>query len=228
MKIRKGIVINGLIGATLATIAITFLTVHFASAAINNGFDLAKACNNASVTNGLGQVTLNNSLTIQNASITITAPCEVHLTNGADLNIANSEVVTDKLAILDDSTIEKASPVSIINSHLSSTDGGLFVRLQHGSDNINIQNSVIDYPLSVEFATADMDGTNHNGNLDVVNTAIRSVGSASEGILLVSNGKGEFDNDNFSTNANDNLALLSASSCQMANDVGAAPKCQVQ
>jgi hypothetical protein len=229
MKKRVLSIASGFIVATvIVTMGITLYTMHSASAEVNSGYDLAKACNTAPVTDGLGQVTLSTSLTIQNVSLTITTPCEIHLTNGASLIIHNSQLTTDKLVVLDDSSQPVSSPISIEHSTLHSSNGGLFIRLQHGGDNISVQHSTIDYPLSVSLATSDTDGTNQDGSIDVEATTIRSNDPASEGILLVSTGTGNFVNDIFSTTADDHYAILSAHSCHIANDSGTLPQCANQ
>lgn len=242
MKIRILSIASCFIVATIiVTIGITLRTVHPASAKVSSKYDIAKACDTATVTDGLGQVTLSQSLTIQNVSVTITAPCEIHLTNGASLNIHSSQLVTNNLVILDDSSQSVPSPISIENANLQSSNGGLFIKLQHDG-NISVQHSTIDYPLSVSLMTGDADDTNQNdslainttkgtsqdGSLDVESSTIRSNGPSSEGIVLVSTGSGQFVGDSFSTSADEHLAILSAHYCHMANNSGTLPACANQ
>jgi hypothetical protein len=226
MKIRILSLAGCLIVAViLVTIGFNLHTMHTANAKGSTQVDLVKACKTAPVVDGFGQVTLSKSLPIQNVSLTITVPCEIDLTNGASLNIQNSQLVTDKLVILDDPSQPSPSQISIVNSSLRSAQGGLFIRFQQGG-NISVVHSTIDYPLSVSLAMSDIN--DQDGYLDVESSIIRSNGSSSEGIVLVSTDKGRFIGNKFSTTADSHLAILSASACQMANNSGTLPKCANQ
>ena len=222
MKLRNLSLACGLIVTTiLVTIGINLHTVHPTSAKISDKFDIAKACNTAHISEGFSQVKLSQSLTIRNASLTISVPCEIKLVDGATLSIYNSELVTDRLVILNDSSNPVPSQISIESSKLESTNGGLFIRFQYGGD-ISVKHSAIDYPLSVSFAISDKD---QDAKLDVETSTIRSNGPSSEGIVLVSTVKGRFVNDSFSTSAEPHAAILSAPDCQMIHDSGTLPKC---
>jgi hypothetical protein len=191
----------------------------------DRGASLAAACAAAPVSRGFHQVRLTRALDIQNASVTITVPCEIHMSGKSGLTIYRSVIRSGSLVVVDDAP-GGPSPVSIIGSSLSSIDGGLLVRLQHAGDSILISSSHISYPLSVWFATENEGRTGHDGMINVVDSTVISKGSSSDGIMLMSAGRGNFVHNAFST-SDAGLALLFARKCHMSGNTGAVPRCQV-
>jgi hypothetical protein len=189
------------------------------------GVSLAARCTAAPVSAGFHQVRLTGPLHMQNASVTITVPCEIQMSGKARLTIHSSVIHSGNLVVVDDAP-GGPSPVSIVGSSLSSTDGGLLVRLQHSGDNILISRSHINYPLSVWFATENEDSTGHEGLINVENSTIISKGSSSGGIMLMSAGHGIFVHNAFST-TDAGPALLFARQCHMSGNTGAVPRCDL-
>jgi hypothetical protein len=199
---------------------------HTVAAGHHWGDRLAAKCAAAPVSAGFHQVRLTRPLLIQYAFVTITVPCEIHMSGRARLTIYRSVIRSGSLVVVDDAP-GGPSPVTVIGSSLSSTDGGLLVRLQHSGDNILIIGSRISYPLSVWFATQDEDRTGHNGMINVVSSIVISKGSSSEGIMLMSAGRGNFFHNFFKTSQQPGLALLFAHECHMKGNIGAVPRCSV-
>ena len=196
--------------------------------------DVVRQCSNSVGSDGFGSATVDRDLAVLNQSDTLSTPCIIHLANGATITINNSQLKTAHVLVTDEGASGHGSVITIQHSTLiGAGQSGLLVRLVHASDRVTLEESTIDYPLSVWVLVmglgsgSDADG----GYVEAIGSTFRSNDPGSQGIRLVAGpgaGVGNFVNDTFQTPYSFGLALLLAGTCHEQRIQGAPRVCSLR
>ncbi len=193
--------------------------------------DLAGRCLSSVGEDGYGIVEVTRDLTISNVEGEISVSCTLHLRNTATLTINNSQLRTRNLIISDDRPDSQTSTFKVEHSTLSGVGSvAMVVDLRHPRDTIAVHNSTIGYDLGV-WVTAGGIGSGTDvggGKVEVIDSTVRSTGTASRGIRIAASsfgGVGNFVNDTFQTPAANGLAILYAGTCHEERVTGAPAGC---
>jgi hypothetical protein len=132
---------------------------------------------------------------------------------------------TSKLFLTEQNPSGPKSTINILNANLSGVgDAGFQIRLAHPGSQVTVLNSQMNYVLSIGISAGAVDDP--AAQLVVLNSQMTSSDPRSEGIVLVSTGRGIFTNDRFTVNPAQQTALVFAQSCTQALTVGSNKQCQ--
>jgi len=134
---------------------------------------------------------------------------------------------SSKLFITEQNQSGPKSAINILNSTLTGIgDAGFQIRLAHVGSQVTVTNSQITYVLSIGISVGAVDDP--AAQLIVLNSQMTSDDPRSEGIVLVSTGRGVFTGDRFAVNPAQQTALVFAQNCSQALTVGSNKQCQEQ
>lgn len=149
--------------------------------------------------------------------------CNVHLSPGASLTLDRVRLESGNLLITD---VQPGGEnrIKIVDSVLSGGDSsGLLVHLSDAEDAIEVTGSVLDYGLSTWVRVIGAGSApSPGGRLEVRESLLRSAGTGSQGVMLVSGGVGVFHRVHVEVPA-DVPGFLYARRCQ-ASDITGAPQ----
>lgn len=201
-----------------------------ATGAIQN---LAARCASSVDKTGFGQVSVTQNLNILNETGALNNNCTLHISNGATITIANSQLSTNHLIILDDTAGSEGVHLQISNSTMGGVDSGFYLHFQHFADTVSFQSATINYPRSVTvFIYGEGNGSDEGGGrITLQNTTVNSTDAASEGIRIAASEMGGvalFQNDKFNSPGLSGQALLFAGTCTTQLVKGAPASCAPQ
>lgn len=192
--------------------------------------DLAAACAQKLDAQGFGAATVSGTLQAINETVILPVPCIITLADGASLRLVNSRLTAHNLIVTNNEGLPHAVSLELDNSTLNGVgDAGLLVRFRNPSDRVTVNNSTLDFNLSVWLGAGSGGVARPDGGvIEMNNSTIRSVGPDSQGIQALASaasGRILFNNDRFETSYLDGLALLFAHSCRQNNVTGSIAKC---
>ena len=183
----------------------------------------AAGCAAAVGPDGFGRITVTGNV-VWAGDVTFTVPCIVQLSDGAALHVAHVRLKSDKLYFTELQPTGPRSSVEVLDSTLTGgPTGGLQIRMAHPGSAVTIANSSLSYVLSIGASVGAVD--DGAASLNVLNSQFTSDDPSSEGVVLVSTGRGVFTNDRFAVNADQGTALIYAQRCVQANNVGSNKQC---
>lgn len=215
-------------GAGVRTVRSPTSTRTSTHASIDSWSSIVAACGHGVDAQGFGNVTVDHPIVLHNVTGVLPTPCKLHLAARAGLTLTHSNLLTDKLVLMDDESSISSPRVDIVSSYLhGGATAGLQISL-HGHDTqVQIEDSTLTYPLSIGIGMDTDD--DHSSLLSIVHSKLTSVGTSSEGILASTTARGVFTADTFVVNPGDeNLAVLYAQSCEQHGNTGATPRCQAE
>ena len=195
--------------------------------------DLINQCAATVGTDGFGSATIDRDLVINGQTGTLSTPCVLHLSNGAQISINSAHLTTHHLYVTDDGPGTRSSSIQVNGSTLTGNgEAGFFIRLRHAADRTNVNGSTIDYSLSVWIVVSGIgSGTDAGGGtIDANGSTFRSNGLQTQGIRMMTDpktGTGNFVSDNFQTTYSEGQALLLAGTCNKVSVVGAPQYCSL-
>lgn len=185
---------------------------------------IAADCANSVGPDGFSHATVAGTV-VWTGAITIDTPCIVQLADGASLQVVNATLRTSKLFITEENPSGLKSTINILNANLSGIgDAGFQIRLAHAGSQATVTNSQMNYVLSIGISVGAVNDA--AAQLAVLNSQMTSNDSRSEGIVLVSTGRGVFTTDRFAVNPTQQAALLFAQTCTQLFTVGSNKQCQ--
>lgn len=189
--------------------------------------DLQQQCVKHIDQDGFGQANLGD-VNIQNETGQILKPCKLHLKTGSTLQMNNVQLTTKNLLIDNQSPPkphQKPSHIVINHSQLSGPQAGFQIELKATNSTVAIQDSQIDYPLSVGIAVGAGD-SDTKASLVIIRDTVLSNGPNSEGITLATTGQATFRDNQFELNDPSDIAILLGNHCELVNNSHANQRCQ--
>jgi hypothetical protein len=184
---------------------------------------IASDCGSSIDANGFGHSKIDGEVHIENQQGLISTPCMLHLGRGAALHLENSSLQAANLFI-DDGGVGSGSFVHFDHVTLNALgEAGFQIRLRQIGGKVQIDDSNISFSLSVGVSVGRTDSSS---SLKVSNANISSLGSKTEGILLVTSGAAEFTKNVFRFTDPKNQAVLYGETCRQRGNQGAAKRCQ--
>ncbi|MEO8784728.1 MAG: hypothetical protein ABI221_00120 [Candidatus Saccharimonadales bacterium] len=180
-----------------------------------------KQCRDRIGQDGFGTVTISGVVSLRNQNGRLSTDCRLQLLPGAQLRLIDSRLETGKLLISDQASSELPSSILIDRSKLSGD--GFQVRLKAAGSSAIVQDSQLNFRLSLGLSLGAGD-QDQRASLVVMGSKLQSDESASQGIILVSTGRGTFKNTQFLAPLGDS-ALLLAPKCQSNQNRGPITAC---
>lgn len=154
---------------------------------------LSSDCVSSAIGGAPGLAQISGDLVIADQDVTIPVDCNVHLLPGSSLTLLRARLLSQNLFI-NDVGPGGQNRVRILDSVLGGgSHSGFLIHLSDAEDEIEVSSSIVDYGLStwIRVIGAGPDPS-PGGRLEVRDSVIRSSGSDTEGVMLVSGGVGVF------------------------------------
>ena len=191
---------------------------------------IARQCADQKDPSGFGVAFISDQH-IQNERGRISVPCKLYLRPGTTLQMTNVHLETKHLLIDDtpmpqpDGAVRQPTHIVLNHTRFIGSDAGFQIKSPTKGSTVSIMDSTIDYPLSVGVSVGQGDDDN-NASLVVHHNTMRSKGEATQGIMLVSTGKGIFRGNHFALHDPNDFALLLGSTCKIENNDHANERCK--
>ncbi len=195
---------------------------------------LADRCSTSVGEDGFGDVIISNRLTISNESGEIPVPCRVRLGEGGWLQLNNVKLTSQHLSISDYRPNGETRVVFNNSDLIASGRHGFLLQLSDAADSVSMNNTDLDYPLSVWVRISDLSPNAEigGGRIQVNNSSVRAADPESEdGIQFVTGevgGKAKFSKvvlDTGEPQSEYQNALLFAGECEVHQVEGFPNRC---